>query len=55
MNFVQTRPNMTNATLKSDSLLPKKFARFVLIKKSFKNNEKFFLFYLKSSFHFQDI
>ena len=43
MNFIKTRPNVTNATLKSDSL-PKKFALFVLIKNSFKNDEKCFWF-----------
>ena len=45
---------LTLFLLKSDSYLQKKFV-LLLDWKSFKNDEKWFLFHLKSSFHSQDI
>ena len=41
-------------TLKSDSHLPKKLF-YLLQSKPFKNDEKSFLFHIKSAFHSQDI
>ena len=41
-------------SLNSDSHLPKIFC-YLLNLKSFKNDEKYFLFHLKSSFRSQDI
>ena len=41
--------------LKSDSHLPKKFVLFASLKRPFKNDEKCFLFDLKSPFRSQNI
>ena len=54
-----TRHGVTRKTsrerLKSDSQLPKKNLHYLLHWTYFKNDEKYFLFHLKSSFRSQDI
>ena len=50
----KNKTNQQRCPLKSDSHLPKQLF-YLVQRKPFKNNEKCFLFHLKSSFRSQDI
>ena len=59
-SFADTDPsywpnNIVKVFLKSDSHLPKKRSFYLLQRKLFKNDEKCFIFHVKSSFCSQDI
>ena len=56
LSWVTGTKDMSSAVcLKSDSHLPKKYLCYLFEWKPFKNDEKCFLFHLKSSFRSQDI